>query len=64
MILTFLLVIFFSLAKEGLETHNNKKGLEVANSQSAKVYDYGNFKFKQTTFSDIKVGDVVLIERD
>jgi len=64
MIVTFLIVILFSLIKEGIETHNNKKGFEVANLQSAKVYDYGNFKFKSTTFSDIKVGDVVLVERD
>ena len=64
MIVTFLIVILFSLVKEGIETHNNKKGFEVANSLSAKVYDYGNFKFKSTTFSDIKVGDVVLVERD
>jgi len=64
MIVTFFIVILFSLIKEGIETHKHKRGFEVANSQSAKVYDYGNFKFKSITFSEIKVGDVVLVERD
>jgi magnesium-transporting ATPase (P-type) len=64
MIITFLIVICFSLVKDGLETHQNKRGLEVANLQTTKAYDYGNFKFKSTTFAEIKVGDVVLVERD
>ena len=31
MIITFLIVICFSIVKDGIESHNNKKGLLVAN---------------------------------
>jgi P-type E1-E2 ATPase len=64
MILTFLVVLGFSMIKDGVETHFNNRSFESANLQSANTYDYGNFKFKTSTFAEIQVGDLVLVERD
>lgn len=64
MILTFALVIGFSMINDGVDSLYNNRNWAQTNSQVANIYDYGSFKFKKQTFGDIKVGDLVLVERD
>ena len=64
MILTFLIVLTFQICKDGVENYYNRKSYETANLSKAQVYDYGSFKFKDTTFANVRVGDVILVERD
>jgi magnesium-transporting ATPase (P-type) len=34
------------------------------NEKPVQIYNYGNFKFHEATFKDIRAGDLVLIEKD
>jgi len=34
------------------------------NEKPVQIYNYGNFKFREATFKDIRAGDLVLIEKD
>ena len=64
MIGTFSMVLFFTMMKEAYEDFQRYKTDTEMNNQKTLVLDHDTGEMKERLWSEIKVGDIVKVERD
>ena len=64
MIGTFSLVLIFTMLKEAYEDYYRYKSDNELNHRASQRLDYDTKTFEKCQWADIKVGDIVKIERD
>ena len=64
MIGTFSMVLFFTMMKEAYEDFQRYKTDTEMNNQKSLVLDHSTGEMKERLWSEIKVGDIVKVERD
>lgn len=64
MIGTFSLVLIFTMLKEAYEDYQRYKSDSELNNRESLRLDYNTKTFAQVKWADIKVGDIVKVEKD
>ena len=64
MIGTFSFVLFLTMIKEAFEDYYRYKQDSEANAKNTSVYDYTAGNFVNTTWRDVRLGDIVLLRKD
>mmetsp|Transcript_23170 Transcript_23170/g.23054 ORF Transcript_23170/g.23054 Transcript_23170/m.23054 type:complete len:432 (-) Transcript_23170:1125-2420(-) len=64
MIGTFAFVLFVTMLKEALENYFRYKADKEANGRLCETYDYEQKEFVETKWKDIRVGDIIRIEKE
>ena len=61
---TFALVLFFTMLKEAFEDSKRYKSDLEMNSRSTKILDKSTGQVKSVKWADVRVGDIVKVEKD
>lgn len=61
---TFTFVLVFTMLKEAYEDLQRHKADKEMNNRVTRVHDYTSTRFEQCLWADIKVGDIVRVEKD
>ena len=64
MIFTFGFVLFLTMLKEAYEDYGRQKSDNELNNNKAKVQNVETKQFEERRWADIKIGDIVRIEKD
>ena len=64
MIGTFAMVLFFTMLKEAYEDFQRYKSDRELNSRATKILDHESGETRDCKWQDIKVGDIVKVEKD
>ena len=64
MIGTFAMVLFFTMLKEAYEDYQRYKSDRELNSRATKILDHESGETRDCKWQDIKVGDIVKVEKD
>jgi phospholipid-transporting ATPase len=63
-IFTFILVLMFSMVKEAIEDYRRYKMDKEINNKITKSFNYDTKSFEQKLWQELRVGDLVLINKD
>lgn len=58
---TFIIVLVFSLLKEGIEDFKRYNSDKIVNNKETFIYDYHSKSFKKSKWKDVKVGNIVKV---
>ena len=64
MITTYLIVVVFGVFKESFEYFSSVKLDRMTNQNYTKTYDYSLLSYVRTIWTEIKVGDLILVGRN
>ena len=64
MIGTFTFVLFVTMLKEALENYFRYKSDKEANNRVCMAYNYNQKKFVETKWKDIRVGDLIIVDKE
>ena len=64
MILTFSLVLFLTMLKEAYEDYQKYKSDRDLNNRVTRIYDRENNSTKECLWRDVKVGQIVRVNKD
>lgn len=58
------MIIAFGVIKDGFFIYSEQRHVNEMNKKFAKVYEYGHLCYQSKTWVDVKIGDIVYIQKD